>query len=114
MTSSCSSARRTATTAAGRPTANSSSPSFEDDGGTYAAAGRLRMALWSHHLDVHPSDVADPVSSRALWDTASTRHVCRYDPGGGDDSRLHDRPDYFVDPSDRQPGDPCRTLLPHP
>jgi phosphatidylserine/phosphatidylglycerophosphate/cardiolipin synthase-like enzyme len=88
--------------------------SFEDDGGTNAVAGGLRMALWAHHLDVHPTDVADPVNSRSLWDTASTRRVCRYDPGGGDDSWLHYRPDYFVDPSDRQPGDPCRTLLPHP
>ena len=87
--------------------------SFEDDGGTTATAGRLRMALWAHHLGVRPPEVADPVNSRTLWDTASTRRVCRYDPGGSD-SWLHYRPDYFVDPSDRQPGDPCRTLLPHP
>jgi phosphatidylserine/phosphatidylglycerophosphate/cardiolipin synthase-like enzyme len=88
--------------------------SFEDHGGTSAAAGRLRMALWAHHLDVPASAVADPVRSRQLWDTASTRHVCRYDPDGGHDARLSDRPDFIVDPSDRQPGDPCRTLLPTP
>jgi phosphatidylserine/phosphatidylglycerophosphate/cardiolipin synthase-like enzyme len=85
--------------------------SFEDDGGTSAAAGRLRMALWAHHLDVPPSAVADPVNSRQLWDTASTRHACRYDPDGGRDGHLSNRPDFIVDPSDRQPGDPCRILL---
>jgi phosphatidylserine/phosphatidylglycerophosphate/cardiolipin synthase-like enzyme len=86
--------------------------SFEDDGGTSAAAGRLRMALWAHHLGVPASAVADPVRSRRLWDTASTRHVCRYDPDGGHDAPGSDRPDFIVDPADRQPGDPCRTLLP--
>jgi phosphatidylserine/phosphatidylglycerophosphate/cardiolipin synthase-like enzyme len=86
--------------------------SFEDDGGTSAAAGRLRMALWAHHLDVPVSAVADPVNSRQLWDTAAGRHVCRYDPDGGHDGWLSDRPDFIVDPSDRQGGDPCRTLLP--
>jgi phosphatidylserine/phosphatidylglycerophosphate/cardiolipin synthase-like enzyme len=85
--------------------------SFEDDGGTSAVAGRLRMALWEHHLGVPRSALADPVNSRQLWDTASTRRVCRYDPDGGHDAHLSDRPDFIVDPSDREPGDPCRTLL---
>ena len=85
--------------------------SFEDDGGTSAVAGRLRMALWTHHLDVPAAAVADPVNSRQLWDTASTRRVCRYDPDGGHDGHLSNRPDFIVDPSDRQPGDPCRVLL---
>ncbi len=86
--------------------------SFEDEGGTTAAAGRLRMALWEHHLGVRDSAVADPVSSRDLWDTASTRRVCRYDPDGGHDRfRPYER-DFMVDPSDRRAGDPCRTLLP--
>jgi len=86
--------------------------SFEDDGGTSAVAGRLRAALWAHHLDVPASAVADPVGSRQLWDAASTGRVCRYDPDGGHDAHLSDRPDFIVDPSDRQSGDPCRTLLP--
>jgi phosphatidylserine/phosphatidylglycerophosphate/cardiolipin synthase-like enzyme len=46
------------------------------------------------------------------WDTATTRSVCRYDPDGGHDGFASNRPDSIVDPSDRQPGDPCRTLLP--
>jgi len=86
--------------------------SFEDATGPGTVAGGLRAALWAHHLGVPSSAVADPVSSRQLWDTASTRRVCRYDPDGGDDSILSYRPDFIVDPSDRQPGDPCRTLLP--
>jgi phosphatidylserine/phosphatidylglycerophosphate/cardiolipin synthase-like enzyme len=86
--------------------------SFEDDGGTSAAAGRLRAALWAHHLDVPASAVADPIGSQQLWDAASTRHVCRYDPDGGRDAYVSYRPDFIVDPSDRQPGDPCRALLP--
>ena len=58
--------------------------SFEDDQRARAsAAGRLRVALWAHHLGVPASAVADPVRSRGLWDTASSRLVCRYDPGGG-------------------------------
>jgi phosphatidylserine/phosphatidylglycerophosphate/cardiolipin synthase-like enzyme len=86
--------------------------SFEDAGGPATVAGGLRTALWSHHLGVPPAMVADPVSSRQLWDTASTRLVCGYDPDGGHDSPQHWRPDSLVDPSDRQPGDPCRALLP--
>ena len=62
-------------------------------------------------LLVDHSALADPVNSRQLWDTASTRRVCRYDPDGGHDGLLSERPDFIVDPSDRQPGDPCRTLL---
>jgi phosphatidylserine/phosphatidylglycerophosphate/cardiolipin synthase-like enzyme len=83
--------------------------SFEDCGGTAAAAGQLRATLWEHHLGVPASAMADPVGSRQLWDTASTRQVCRYVPIGLDRS---DWPDFIVDPSDRRPGDPCRTLLP--
>jgi phosphatidylserine/phosphatidylglycerophosphate/cardiolipin synthase-like enzyme len=87
--------------------------SFEDEGGTSAAAGKLRMALWEHHLHVHASELADPVGSRHFWDTASARSVCRYDPDGGQDTFISRKtPDSLVDPSDRQPGDPCRTLLP--
>lgn len=85
--------------------------SFEDEGGTTATAGQLRMALWAHHLGVPASAVADPAGSRQLWDTAATRRVCRYDPDGGHDGRLSWRPDFIVDPSDRQRGDPCSTLL---
>jgi len=88
--------------------------SFEDAGGMASTAGRLRAVLWAHHLGVPSSAVADPVRSRELWDTASTRHVCRYDPGGGRDAFGSNRPDRLADPSDRQPGDPCQTLLPTP
>jgi phosphatidylserine/phosphatidylglycerophosphate/cardiolipin synthase-like enzyme len=89
--------------------------SFEDGGGTAAVAGRLRMALWAHHLDVPAAAVADPVNSRDLWDTANTRRVCRYDPDGGHDPWRPYHRDSIVDPSDRRAGDPCRTLLPvHP
>lgn len=88
--------------------------SFEDARGMACAAGQLRAALWAHHLGVPRREVADPVSSRRLWDTASSRHVCRYDPFGGRDAFGSDRPDRITDPSDRQPGDPCRTLLPVP
>jgi phosphatidylserine/phosphatidylglycerophosphate/cardiolipin synthase-like enzyme len=84
--------------------------SFEDARGPASVAGRLRAELWAHHLGVAPSAVADPVASRALWDTAASRQVCRYDPLGGRDRS--NRPDSLVDPSDRRPGDPCRTLLP--
>jgi phosphatidylserine/phosphatidylglycerophosphate/cardiolipin synthase-like enzyme len=88
--------------------------SFEDEGGTSATAGKLRMELWCHHLHVPASELADPVGSRRLWDTASARSVCRYDPDGGQDSFVsRHTPDSFVDPSDRKAGDPCRTLLPH-
>ena len=86
--------------------------SFEDAGGTGTAAGGLRAALWSHYLGVPVAMVADPVNSRQLWDAASTRLVCRYDPDGGHDSPEHWRPGSLVDPSDREPGDPCKTLLP--
>jgi phosphatidylserine/phosphatidylglycerophosphate/cardiolipin synthase-like enzyme len=88
--------------------------SFEDSRGTAAVAGRLRATLWAHHLGVARSAVADPVGSRALWDTASTRQVCRYDPVGGKDAPFSNRPDRLTDPSDRRAGDPCRTLLPAP
>ena len=83
---------------------------FEDTpNGRLSRAQRLRMALWSHHLGVPAPRLADPVRSRALWDSAPTRHVCRYDPAAGRDT---DGWKPFVDPSDRQPGDPCCTLLP--
>ena len=74
-------------------------------------ARRLRMQLWAHHLGVPESALADPVRSRRLWDTAPTRRVCAYDPRGGRDGLLSDRPDAFVDPSDRRPTDPCCSLL---
>ena len=44
------------------------------------AASGCGPQLWAHHLGVPASAVADPLRSRALWDTASTRLVCRYDP----------------------------------
>jgi hypothetical protein len=50
------------------------------------------------------------VRSRALWDRAPTRHVCRYNPAAGRDGRIS-LPDRIVDPSDRRPTDPCCTLL---
>jgi phosphatidylserine/phosphatidylglycerophosphate/cardiolipin synthase-like enzyme len=84
--------------------------SFEDASAPGSAASRLRVALWAHHLGVPASMVADPLRSRGLWDTASSRLVCRYDPGGRDRSLLGP-PDRLVDPSDRRPGDPCVTLL---
>jgi phosphatidylserine/phosphatidylglycerophosphate/cardiolipin synthase-like enzyme len=71
-------------------------------------ASRLRLALWSHHLGLPASRLADPVRSRELWDSAPTRQVCRYDPGAGRDS---DSWKPFVDPSDRRPEDPCCALL---
>ena len=83
---------------------------FEDTAARRAStARRLRMALWSHHLGQPATRLADPVRSRALWDSAPTRHVCRYDPQAGRD-RL-DLPDRVVDPSNRRPADPCCTLL---
>ena len=86
--------------------------SFEDASGPASMAGRLRTALWAHHLGVSASAVADPLRSRALWDTASSRLVCRYDPSGGRDGTVSRMtPDRLVDPSDRRPGDPCVTLL---
>lgn len=78
-------------------------------GGRSPVARQLRMDLWAHHLGVPTSAVADPVRSRALWDTAPTRRVCRYDPAGGTDSGVED--DRIVDPVDREPTDPCCTLL---
>ena len=85
--------------------------SFEDDGGTSAVAGGCAWRCGSTTLACPAPRVADPVNSRQLWDTASTRRVCRYDPDGGHDAQLSDRPDFIVDPSDREPGDPCRALL---
>jgi len=85
--------------------------SFEDAHGMSCVAGRLRAKLWAHHLGTSPAAVVDGVRSRGLWDTAPTRQVCRYDPGGRDPFGSN-RPDSITDPSDRRPGDPCRTLLP--
>ena len=51
--------------------------------GQLSTAQRLRMALWAHHLDQPPRTSDDPVRSRALWDRAPTRHVCRYIPTAG-------------------------------
>jgi len=84
---------------------------FQDATGTASVAGRLRMRLWAHHLDVDQGAVNDPIASRRLWDVAPNRHVCRYDPAALTDRRGSDRPDEITDPSDRRPGDPCQTLL---
>jgi phosphatidylserine/phosphatidylglycerophosphate/cardiolipin synthase-like enzyme len=78
--------------------------------GQVSTAQRLRMALWAHHLDQPPATLRDPVRSRALWDRAPTRHVCRYNPTAGRDGGIS-LPDRIVDPSDRRPTDPCCTLL---
>ena len=77
--------------------------------GQISRAKRLRTALWSHHLGVPVARLADPVRSRALWDSAPGRHVCRYDPLADRDKRGLDG---LVDPSDRRPDDPCCTLIP--
>ena len=87
---------------------------FEDDGGTTPVAGRLRMALWAHHLGVHPADGRRPGAlARAL---GYSEHAARLPVRPRRRRRfLAARSSgHFVDPSDRQPGDPCRTLLPHP
>jgi phosphatidylserine/phosphatidylglycerophosphate/cardiolipin synthase-like enzyme len=78
--------------------------------GQVSTAQRLRMALWAHHLDQPPATLRDPVRSRALWDRAPTRHVCRYNPTAGRDGGIS-LPERIVDPSDRRPTDPCCTLL---
>lgn len=49
------------------------------------SVARLRAALWSHHLGQPVASLRDPVRSRELWDTASTRKVCLYDPAAGKD-----------------------------
>jgi hypothetical protein len=84
--------------------------SFGNTRDAQSVAGGLRAALWAHHFGVRPSAVVDLVSSRRLWDTASGRHVCRYDAHGGRDRS--NRPDAIAGPSDSRPGDPCCTLLP--
>jgi phosphatidylserine/phosphatidylglycerophosphate/cardiolipin synthase-like enzyme len=82
---------------------------FEDtQGGGASTAKRMRAALWSHHLGLPASRLADPVRSRALWDSSPTRRVCRYDPGAGFD---RDAWKPFVDPSDRRSTDPCCSLV---
>jgi phosphatidylserine/phosphatidylglycerophosphate/cardiolipin synthase-like enzyme len=78
--------------------------------GSRSSAQLMRMQLWAHHLDQPSSAFTDPIASRALWDRAPTRHVCRYNPTAGTDSRLSP-PDRIVDPPDRRRGDPCCTLL---
>jgi phosphatidylserine/phosphatidylglycerophosphate/cardiolipin synthase-like enzyme len=78
--------------------------------GQVSTAQRLRMALWSHHLDQPAANVRDAVLSRALWDSAPTRHVCRYVATAGSDGGIA-LPDRIVDPPDRRPTDPCCTLL---
>jgi phosphatidylserine/phosphatidylglycerophosphate/cardiolipin synthase-like enzyme/subtilisin family serine protease len=82
----------------------------EASGSARGLARQLRVDLWAHHLGVPASAVADGVRSRSLWDTAPTRQVCPYDPVGGTDRGIED--DRIVDPVDRQPADPCCTLLP--
>jgi phosphatidylserine/phosphatidylglycerophosphate/cardiolipin synthase-like enzyme len=84
----------------------------ETSSATTSTARQLRMQLWAHHLDQPPAAFTDPITSRALWDRAPTRHVCRYDPAAGTDSRVSPKDiDRIVDPSDRRVGDPCCTLL---
>jgi phosphatidylserine/phosphatidylglycerophosphate/cardiolipin synthase-like enzyme len=78
--------------------------------GRAGPAQRLRMALWAHHLGQPAPALVDPVRSRALWDTAPGRVVCRYDPLAGRDTGVR-KPDALVDPSDRRAADPCCTLL---
>ena len=84
----------------------------EPESGGSTAASRLRAALWSHHVGQPVAALRDPLRSRGLWDTASTRRVCAYDPVAGKDKLGSDRPDRLTDPSDRRPGDPCVILLP--
>lgn len=85
--------------------------SFEDvPAGRASTAQRLRMGLWAHHLGQPAAALSDPVRSRALWDTAPGRVVCRYDPAAGRDTGIP-KPDVLVDPSDRRATDPCCTLL---
>ena len=74
-----------------------------------STAQRLRMDLWAHHLGQPPARLADPVRSRALWDSAPTRRVCRYDPRAGRD--YIDLDDSVIDPQNRRRTDPCCTLL---
>lgn len=78
--------------------------------GVLPLAARVRAALWAEHLGVQPAAVVDPLTSARLWDTASTRAVCRYDPTGGRDKPTR-IPRGVVDPSERQPGDPCCSVL---
>jgi phosphatidylserine/phosphatidylglycerophosphate/cardiolipin synthase-like enzyme len=82
----------------------------ETSTGSTSTAQQLRMQLWAHHLDQPSAAFSDPIASRALWDRAPTRHVCRYNPTAGTDSRVSP-PDRIVDPPDRRSGDPCCTLL---
>jgi phosphatidylserine/phosphatidylglycerophosphate/cardiolipin synthase-like enzyme len=85
--------------------------SFDDPAtGAMSTAQRLRMELWAHHLDQPAARLRDPIVSRRLWDSAPTRHVCRYSATAGSDSRLSP-PDRIVDPPDRNRSDPCCTLL---
>jgi hypothetical protein len=78
--------------------------------GQFTTAPRLRMALWSEHLDQPAANFQDPVASRALWDRAPSRHVCKYVSTAGTDG-VSGRLDGIVDPSDRRPTDPCCTQL---
>jgi hypothetical protein len=83
---------------------------FEDTAaGQVSTAQRLRMTLWAHHLGQPAARLIDPVRSRALWDSAPTRQVCRYDPRAGSD--WFDPGDRIVDPENRRRTDPCCTLL---
>ena len=87
--------------------------SFEDAApGAVTTAKRLRTSLWAEHLGQPLAAVEDAIRSKGLWDTAPTRHVCRYNPHGGSDpfDPVRDR-DSVVDPSDRQAGDACCTRL---
>lgn len=84
---------------------------FEDGPAAASTAARLRTALWAEHLGVPPAAVVDPVRSRALWDSAPTRHVCPYDPAAGRDPGGFTERDAIADPPAREPHDPCCTLL---
>ena len=66
---------------------------------------------WETDSELVVAALRDPLRPRGLWDTASTRQVCAYDPVAGKDKLGSDRPDRLTDPSDRRPGDPCVTLL---
>lgn len=86
--------------------------SFQDAApGALTAAKRLRKALWAEHLGQPLAAVDNPITAKGLWDTAPTRRVCRYNPLGGRDGVSIGNRDALVDPSNRQAGDPCCSLL---
>lgn len=84
---------------------------FEEGERHVALAKELRMRLWAEHLGVSASLVGDPIRTKGLWDTAPTRHVCRYDPRAGTDPFSDVPKELVADPKDMRAGDPCRTLI---